>query len=116
MWQHCFIHSLSLVEIPPLPAPDDHRSTVEMSTFILPGLKCETFSQLFIIPVVNYQTLNIGELLHLLPCDLLRNNVRLIEKLNKRFINAKYGKFFSETCISERLLPKLYIYYIYILV
>ena len=46
--------------------------------------------------VVNYQTLNIGELLHLLPCDLLRNNIRLIEKLNKRFINAKYGKIFNE--------------------
>ena len=49
--------------------------------------------------VVNYQTLNIGELLHLLPCDLLRNNVRIIEKLNKRFINAKYGKIFNETYI-----------------
>ena len=45
--------------------------------------------------VVNYQTLKIGELLYLLPCDLLRNNVRLIEKLNKRFINAKYGKIFT---------------------
>ena len=61
--------------------------------------------------VVNYQILNIGELLHLLPCDLLRNNVRVIEKLNKRFINAKYGKKFNETCISEKLFPKFtYIY------
>ena len=49
------------------------------------------------MPVVNYQTLNIGGLLHLLPCDILRNNVRLIEKLNKRFINAKYGQKFNET-------------------
>ena len=49
--------------------------------------------------VVNNKTLNIGELLHLLPCDLLRSNVRLIEKLNKRFINAKYGKKFNETYI-----------------
>ena len=49
--------------------------------------------------IVNYQILNIGELLHLLPCNLLRNNVRAIEKLNKRFINAKYGKNFNETHI-----------------
>ena len=49
--------------------------------------------------IVNYQILNIGELLHLLPCNLLRNNVRAIEKLNKRFINAKYGKKFNETYI-----------------
>ena len=47
--------------------------------------------------IVNYQILNIGELLYLLPCNLLRNNVRTIEKLNKRFINAKYGKIFNET-------------------
>ena len=60
----------------------------------------------FTMAVVSYQTLNIGELLHLLPCDLLRNNVRLIAKLNKRFINAKYGNIFNETCISERLFPK----------
>ena len=79
------------------------------------GLKCETFPQLFIMAVVKYQTLNIGELLHLLPCDLLRNNVRLIEKLNKRFINAKYGKNFNETCISEMLFNKFANIYIYII-
>ena len=49
--------------------------------------------------IVNYQILNIGELLYLLPCNLLKNNVRAIEKLNKRFINAKYGKIFNETYI-----------------
>ena len=49
--------------------------------------------------VVNFQTLNMGELLHLLPCDLLRSNVTLIEKLNKLFINAKYGKIFNEAYI-----------------
>ena len=75
----------------------------------------------FIMAVVNYQTLNISELMHLLPCDLLRNNVRLIEKLNTRFINAKYGKIINETCISERLFPKfaniIYIYiYIYTII
>ena len=48
---------------------------------------------------VNYKILNIGELLYLLPCNHLRNNVRAIEKLNKRFINAKYGKIFNETYI-----------------
>ena len=64
--------------------------------------------------IVNYQILNIGELLYLLPCNLLRNNVRAIEKLYKRFINAKYGKIFNETCISERLFPKFANIYIYI--
>ena len=56
--------------------------------------------------IVNYQILNIGELLYLLPCNLFLNNVRAIEKLNKRFINAKYGKNFKETHI--------YIYILYI--
>ena len=35
-------------------------------------------------------------------------------KKNKRFINAKYGKIFNETCSTERLFPNLEIY-IYIL-
>ena len=64
------------------------------------GLICETLAQLFlffIMAIVNYQILNIDELLYLLPCNLLRNNVRAIEKLNKRFISAKYGKNFNET-------------------
>ena len=63
--------------------------------------------------IVNYQILNIGELLYLPPCNLLRNNVRAIEKLNKRFISAKYGKSFNETCISERLFPKFANIYIF---
>ena len=52
-------------------------------------------------------------MLHLLPCNLLRNNVRAIKKLNKRFINAKYGKIFNETCISEKLFPKFANIYIF---
>ena len=64
--------------------------------------------------IVNYQILNIGELLYLLPCNLLRNNVWAIEKLNKRFINAKYGKFFNETCIYIYIWGGVYGVYIYI--
>ena len=72
-----------------------------------------TFFSFIIMAIVNYEILNIGELLYLLPCNLLRNNVRTIEKLNKRFIKAKYGKIFNETCISERRFPKFANIYIY---
>ena len=68
--------------------------------------------------IVNYQMLNIGEMLHLLPCNLLRNNVRAIEKLNKRFINAKYGKKILTKHVSLKsfsLNLQIYIYiYVYI--
>ena len=60
--------------------------------------------------IANYQILNIGELLYLLPCNLLRNNVRAIEKLNKRFINAKYGKNFNETHIYIYIYIYIYTY------
>ena len=60
--------------------------------------------------IVNYQILNIGELLYLIPCNLLRNNVRSIEKLNKRFINAKYSKFFNDIYIY------IYIYNVFVIV
>ena len=109
----------------PFPWSRYHRSQLLMMTVarskrrlltnkVFTSIKMWNSHNFFIImAVVNYQTLNIGELLHLLPCDILRSNVRLIKILNKRFINAKYGKIFNETCISERLFPKLAYIYIY---
>ena len=64
-----------------------------------------------------YRLLNIGQLLFLLPNPELKQNVRIVEKLNKRFINAKLALFLIEHVLmkgSSELIP-IYIYiYIYI--
>ena len=57
--------------------------------------------------IVNYQILNIGELLYLLPCNLLRNNVRAIEKLNKSFINAKYIYIYIYSKITQHMVSNI---------
>ena len=46
-----------------------------------------------------YRLLNIGQLLFLLPNPELKQKVRILEKLNKRFINAKIGTIFNRTYI-----------------
>ena len=47
-----------------------------------------------------------GELLHSLNNNLLKNEIRNIEKLNNFFLNIKNGIRFNETCIKEGLYPK----------
>ena len=46
--------------------------------------------------------------------------IRALEKLNKKKIDAKFGVFLNEVCLSERLVPNytnMYIYiYIYIFI
>ena len=46
-----------------------------------------------------YRLLNIGQLLFLLPNPELKQKVPILEKLNKRFINAKIGIIFNRTYI-----------------
>ena len=46
-----------------------------------------------------YRLLNIGQLLFSLPNPELKQKVRILEKLNKRFINAKIGTIFNRTYI-----------------
>ena len=41
----------------------------------------------------------IGELLHALNNDLVKNKIRNIEKLNKKIVNIKNGIVFNETYI-----------------
>ena len=64
--------------------------------------------------------LNFGQLLFLLNNEVLKNQIRSIEKINKRIINIKNGIHFNEICIQEGLQPNftnIYIYiYIYIIV
>ena len=40
--------------------------------------------------------------------------IRALEKLNKKKINAKFGVFFNEVCLNERLVPNYTNIYIYI--
>ena len=63
-----------------------------------------------------YRLLNIGQLLFLLPNPEFKQKVRILEKLNKRFINAKIGIIFNRTCLIEGLYIFINIYnqYIYI--
>ena len=46
-----------------------------------------------------YRLLDIGQLLFLLPNPELKQKVRILEKLNKRFINAKIFTIFNRTYI-----------------
>ena len=58
----------------------------------------------------NFINLNIGQLLNLLD-NVNKNYVRKLEKLNKSFVNNKYGISFNKICINEGLLPNfIYIY------
>ena len=52
-----------------------------------------------------YRLLNIGQLLFLLPNPELKQKVRMLEKINKRFINAKIGTIFNRACLIEGLFP-----------
>ena len=63
---------------------------------------------------MKYRLLNIGQLLFLLPNPELKQKVRILEKLNKRFINAKIGIIFNGTCLNEGLFPAYTNIYIYI--
>ena len=61
----------------------------------------------------NFINLNIGQLLNLLD-NVNKNYVRKLEKLNKSFVNNKYGIYFNKICIDEELLPNYTNIYIYI--
>ena len=52
----------------------------------------------------NLINLNIGQLLNLLN-NVNKNYVRKLEKLNKSFVNNKYGLSFNKICVNEGLLP-----------
>ena len=62
-----------------------------------------------------YRLLNIGQLLFLLPNPELKQKVRILEKLNKRFINVKIGTIFNRTYIYilSNIMP-IYIYIIFL--
>ena len=57
--------------------------------------------------------MNFGDLLFALNCDPLKNEMRKIEKINKRIVRTKNGIYFNEICLKEGLHP-IYIY-IYII-
>ena len=61
----------------------------------------------------NFINLNIGKLLNLLDY-VNKNYVMKLEKLNKSFVNNKYGISFNKICINEGLLPNYTNIYIYI--
>ena len=59
--------------------------------------------------------MNFGDLLFALNCDRLKNEIRKIEKINKRIVQSKNGIYFNEICPKEGLHPKFSNIYIYIL-
>ena len=56
----------------------------------------------------------LGTLLGAVSNPELKQKVRILEKLNKRFINAKIGIIFNRTCLIEGLFPAYTNIYIYI--
>ena len=57
--------------------------------------------------------MNFGDLLFALNCDRLKNDIRKIEKINKRIVQSKNGMYFNEICLKEGLHPKFSNIYIY---
>ena len=47
--------------------------------------------------------MNFGDLLFALNCDPLKNEIRKIEKINKRIVETKNGIYFNEICLKEGL-------------
>ena len=64
---------------------------------VLLRFNCYFYCPLFYFPLIKmpYRLRNIGQLLFLLPNPELKQKVRILEKLNKRFINGKIGTIFN---------------------
>ena len=63
---------------------------------------------------MDFTSMNFGDLLFALNCDRLKNDIRKIEKINKRIVQSKNGIYFNEICLKEGLHPKFSNIYIYI--
>ena len=63
---------------------------------------------------MDYNDLNFGQLLFLLRNEVLKNNIRNIEKIKKRIVHLKNGIHFNEICIQEGFQPNFTNIYIYI--
>ena len=63
---------------------------------------------------MDFTSVNFGDLLFALNCDRLKNDIRKIEKINKRIVQYKNGIYFNEICLKEGLHPKFSNIYIYI--
>ena len=63
---------------------------------------------------MDYSVFNFGQLLFLLDNEGLKNNIRNIEKINKRIVHLKSGIHFNEICIQEGLQPNFTNIYIHI--
>ena len=48
---------------------------------------------------MNFTSMNFGDLLFALNCDLLKNDIRKIEKINKPIVQSKNGIYFNEIYI-----------------
>ena len=55
---------------------------------------------------MDYCVLNFGQLVFLLDNDVLKNNIRNIEKINKRIVHLKSGIHFNEICIQPSSMAR----------
>ena len=63
---------------------------------------------------IDFTSMNFGDLLFDINCDWLKNEIRKIEKINKRIIQTKNGIYLNKISLKERLHPKFSNIYIYI--
>ena len=50
---------------------------------------------------MDFTSMNFGDLLFTLNCDPLKNEIRKIEKINKRIDQTKNGIYFDKICLKE---------------
>ena len=48
---------------------------------------------------MDFTSMNFGDLLFALNCDRLKNDIRKIEKINKRIVQSKNGVYFNDIYI-----------------
>ena len=63
---------------------------------------------------MDFTSMNFGDILFAINCNPLKNEIRKIEKINKRIVQTKNGIYFNEICLKEGLHPKFPYIYIYV--
>ena len=59
-------------------------------------------------------SMNFGELLFVLNCDPLKNEIKKIENINNHIVQTKNSIYFNDICLKEEFYPKFSNIYVYI--
>ena len=64
---------------------------------------------------MDFTSMNFGDLFFALNCDRLKNDIRKIEKINKRIVQSKNGIYFNEIYIYVYIFIYIYCFFVEVL-